>query len=61
MKATGEIMAIDRYFESTLLKAVASLEEEGSGLRIPYVSGLDNEQLIRKLRRRTMSRSNTPM
>lgn len=26
MKATGEIMAIDRYFESALLKAVASLD-----------------------------------
>lgn len=49
MKATGEIMAIDRNFESALLKAIASLEAAGSGLRIPYVSGLDNEKLMQKL------------
>ena len=49
MKATGEIMAIDRYFESALLKAVASLELDGTGMRIPYVSGLSNEALIEKM------------
>ena len=49
MKATGEIMAIDRNFESALLKAVASLEVEGTGLRIPYVTGLNDEKLMKKL------------
>ncbi|MGN0659472.1 MAG: carbamoyl-phosphate synthase large subunit [Emergencia sp.] len=49
MKATGEIMAIDRNFESALQKAIASLEVEGTGLRIPYVTGLDNEKLMKKL------------
>ncbi len=49
MKATGEIMAIDRNFESALLKAVASLEVEGTGLRIPYVTGLSDEKLMKKL------------
>ena len=49
MKATGEIMAIDRTFESALLKAIASLEVEGTGLRVPYVTGLDNEKLMTKL------------
>ena len=49
MKATGEIMAIDRNFESALLKAVASLEVEGTGLRIPYVAGLSEEKLMKKL------------
>lgn len=49
MKATGEIMAIDRNFESALQKAVASLEIKGSGFRIPYVSNLDNTKLIDKL------------
>ena len=49
MKATGEIMAIDRTFESALLKAIASLEVEGTGLRVPYVTGLDNEKLMNKL------------
>ena len=50
MKATGEIMAIDRNFESALLKAIASLEVEGTGLRVPYVAGLSNEKLMDKLR-----------
>ncbi len=50
MKATGEIMAIDRNFESALLKAIASLEIEGGGLRVPYVTGLDNDRLMQKLK-----------
>lgn len=50
MKATGEIMAIDRYFEAALSKAISSLELEGTGLRIPYVTGLSNEKLTEKLR-----------
>ena len=49
MKATGEIMAIDRNFESALLKAIAALEVEGTGLRIPYVTGLDDRRLMEKL------------
>jgi len=49
MKATGEIMAIDRNFESALLKAVDSLEIEGYGLRVPYVSKLNDEKLMKKL------------
>lgn len=49
MKATGEIMAIDRNFESALLKAIASLEVEGTGLRIPYVTSLNDEKLMDKL------------
>src|SRR5439155_12984109 len=32
MKATGEVMAIDRSFEASLLKAVRSLEVKGQGL-----------------------------
>ncbi|MGI6212780.1 MAG: carbamoyl-phosphate synthase (glutamine-hydrolyzing) large subunit [Anaerovoracaceae bacterium] len=50
MKATGEIMAIDRNFESALLKAIASLELEGAGFRIPYVTNLSDEKLMAKLR-----------
>ncbi|MCI9476947.1 MAG: carbamoyl-phosphate synthase (glutamine-hydrolyzing) large subunit [Emergencia sp.] len=49
MKATGEIMAIDRNFESALLKAIASLETEGTGLRVPYVTGLSDSRLMEKL------------
>ena len=49
MKATGEIMAIDRNFESALLKAIAALEVEGTGLRVPYVTGLSDRRLMEKL------------
>ena len=48
-------MAIDRNFGERPLKAVASLEVEGTGLRIPYVAGLSEEKLMKKagkLRRR---------
>lgn len=49
MKATGEVMAIDRTFESALLKAVTSLEVKCNGLRVPFVTGLDDERLMEKL------------
>jgi len=47
MKATGEVMAIDRTFESSLLKAVVSLEGKETGLRKQYMASWDKE-LIRK-------------
>ena len=50
MKATGEVMSIDRTFESALLKALTSIEIKCDGLHIPFVSGLDDEQLIEKLK-----------
>ncbi len=50
MKATGEVMSIDRTFESALLKALTSIEIKCDGLHIPFVSGLDDKQLIEKLR-----------
>ena len=49
MKATGEVMSICRTFESALLKAVTSLEVDCNGLRVPYVTGLDNDKLVEKL------------
>ena len=49
MKATGEVMSICRSFESALLKAITSLEVKCDGLRVPYVSGLDDEALCEKL------------
>ena len=51
MKATGEIMAIDRNFESALMKAIDSLEIESVGLSVPYVSHLDDQRLMDKLKR----------
>lgn len=39
MKATGEVMAIDRSLEGALLKALRSLEGEGQGL---FLEGIDS-------------------
>ena len=50
MKATGEVMSIDRTFESALLKALTSIEIKCDGLHIPFVTGLDDEKLIEKLK-----------
>ncbi len=49
MKATGEVMSICRTFESALLKALTSVEIKCDGMRIPFVSNLDNEGLMKKL------------
>ena len=51
MQATGEVMAICRTFESALLKAVTSLEVKCDGLRNPYIDGLNDEELVVKLKR----------
>ncbi|MEW6725348.1 MAG: carbamoyl-phosphate synthase large subunit [Bacillota bacterium] len=51
MKSTGEVMAIGRTLEASLLKAVRSLEIGASGLYLPEVSGLSDDQLAGKLRR----------
>ncbi len=49
MKATGEVMAIDRTFESSLLKAVISLEGKETGLRKDYMSSWDVETIEKNL------------
>lgn len=50
MKATGEVMAISRTFESALLKAVSSLEGRTSGLYIKRIRDLTNEELVNKIK-----------
>ncbi|WP_273319532.1 carbamoyl-phosphate synthase large subunit [Vallitalea guaymasensis] len=49
MKATGEVMAIDRTFESSLLKAVISLEGKETGLRKEELQKLTKEEIYDKL------------
>jgi len=49
MKATGEVMAIDRTFESSLLKAIISLEGKETGLRKKTLSGKSRETLRKML------------
>lgn len=51
MMATGEVMAIDRTFESALLKAVSSLEGKYTGLRFSKFIKYDNEMLMDKLKK----------
>ncbi|MBS4207401.1 carbamoyl phosphate synthase large subunit [Bacillus sp. FJAT-50079] len=45
MKATGEIMAIERNLPAALQKAVRSLELKTIGLEMPEISALTDEQL----------------
>jgi carbamoyl-phosphate synthase large subunit len=49
MKATGEVMAIDRTFPGALLKAIRSLETGRDGLMHPIVQGWSDEQTRAKL------------
>ncbi|MHC6180394.1 carbamoyl-phosphate synthase (glutamine-hydrolyzing) large subunit [Clostridium sp. JNZ X4-2] len=49
MKATGEVMAIDRSFESALLKAVISLEGKIIGLKLDNLQGMNADEIIEKL------------
>jgi carbamoyl-phosphate synthase large subunit len=50
MKATGEVMAISRTFESALLKAISSLEGNPKGLRSKNLSYMSEEQLVEKIK-----------
>ncbi len=49
MKATGEVMSIDRSFEGALLKAVRSLEIGVNHLQIPEMAKLSTEEVHKKL------------
>lgn len=48
MKATGEVMAIGRTIEESLLKAVRSLEIGVSHIELPELDALSDDQLIAK-------------
>ncbi|MBX6377245.1 MAG: carbamoyl-phosphate synthase large subunit [Clostridia bacterium] len=49
MKATGEVMAIGRNFESALLKAVRALETGVTGLWLPAFASLDDDAILAAL------------
>ncbi|HEY8486469.1 MAG TPA: carbamoyl-phosphate synthase large subunit, partial [Limnochordales bacterium] len=49
MKATGEVMAIDRTFPAALLKAIRSLEIGRDGLLHPRMATLDDAQLEQRI------------
>lgn len=46
MKATGEVMAIERSLEASLLKAVRSLEIKAYGLRLDSVRGMGTKEIL---------------
>ena len=50
MKATGEVMAIDRSFESALMKAIRGLEVKQKDLRHARIQGLSDEDLKREIK-----------
>ncbi|MDQ2731826.1 MAG: carbamoyl-phosphate synthase (glutamine-hydrolyzing) large subunit, partial [Armatimonadota bacterium] len=50
MKATGEVMAIDRTFEAAMLKAIRSLENKQMGLQRPLGAPVPMALLDQKLR-----------
>lgn len=50
MKATGEVMSIDRCFEAALLKAVRSLEIGVHRLSIPEIASLSTEEVRKNLK-----------
>ncbi len=52
MKATGEVMAIDRSFEAALLKSVRSLEIKAHRLQLPAIAALTDELVYERLSRR---------
>jgi carbamoyl-phosphate synthase large subunit len=56
MKATGEVMAIDRTFPGALLKAIRSLETGRDGLMHPGVKALTNEEILAKVETATDER-----
>ncbi|MDP4089137.1 MAG: carbamoyl-phosphate synthase (glutamine-hydrolyzing) large subunit [Bacillota bacterium] len=49
MKATGEVMAINRSFEGALLKAISSLEGMPKGLRYKKLTEMNNKELVEKI------------
>lgn len=51
MKATGEVMAIERSFEASLLKAIRSLEIGLTHLEMPELKALSDEEIKERIYR----------
>lgn len=50
MKATGEVMAIDRSFEAAFLKSIRCLELGITGMRLPELLDISDESLRERLK-----------
>ncbi|GAB3067794.1 carbamoyl-phosphate synthase large subunit [Virgibacillus ainsalahensis] len=51
MKATGEVMAIGRNFEESLLKGIRSLDIGTEELRLNGLESLSNEKIVKRLKK----------
>lgn len=51
MKATGEVMAIERSFEASMLKAVRCLEIGINHLEMPELKALSDEEIHDRIKR----------
>jgi carbamoyl-phosphate synthase large subunit len=56
MKATGEVMAIDRSFEAAFMKAIRGLEVKSKDLRHPKFAAQNNEELRASIKQPTDER-----
>ncbi len=56
MKATGEVMGIDRNIERALLKAIRSLEIKGNDLTVPGIAAASTDELYAKAKDQTDER-----
>lgn len=56
MKATGEVMAIDRSFEAAFMKAIRGLEIKQKDLRHPKMQALSDDDLRQAIRKPTDER-----
>jgi len=56
MKATGEVMAIDRTFESAFMKAIRGLEVKSKDLRHPKFQAMEDEPLKQAIKKPTDER-----
>jgi carbamoyl-phosphate synthase large subunit len=56
MKATGEVMAIDRSFEAAFMKAIRGLEIKTKDLRLPKTQAMSDDELRFALRKPTDER-----
>ena len=56
MKATGEVMSIDRSFEAAIMKAIRGLEVKSKDLRMPHFQAQSDEQLRKSISQPTDER-----
>lgn len=56
MKATGEVMGLDKNIEGALMKAIDSLELKNMGLILPHLQQLTTDTLFDELRKETDER-----